>query len=102
MHNVSQPPPTPCLLSLLLLPISLSLSFHPMSFAWRDGGELVMEGNGEMERGEKKDRGDEPLSFFFAPSFSRKKRETRNSVLSIVLTRMAEWCDDAKIGEDLL
>lgn len=55
-----------------------------------------MEGNGKMER--KKERGDEPLSFFF----SRKKRETRNFVLSIVLTRLAEWCDDAKIGEDLL
>lgn len=56
---------------------------------WRDGEK-------------KKDRGDEPLSFLFVPSFSRKKRETRNSVLSIVLTRLAEWCDDAKIGEDLL
>lgn len=52
---------------------------------------------------EKKERGDEPLSLFFPRlSFSREKRETRNSVLSIVLTRLAEWCDDAKIGEDLL
>lgn len=43
-----------------------------------------------------------PSPFFLRLSFSRKKRETRNSVLSIVLTRLAEWCDDAKIGEDLL
>lgn len=71
MHNVSQPPHPHPLLSLRLLPISLSLSFHPMSFVWRDGGELVMEGNGEMER--KKERGDEPLSLFFAPFFFKEK-----------------------------
>lgn len=58
----------------------------------------------EWRDGEKKKREVmSPSPFSFAPFFFlRKERETRNSVLSIVLTRLAEWCDDAKIGEDLL
>lgn len=64
MHNVPQLSPTPP----LLLPISLSLSFHPMSFVWRDGGELVMERNGKTE-GMEKERGDEPLASLHLLSF---------------------------------
>lgn len=57
MHNVPHltSPPTPSPPSFLL-PISLSLSFHPMSFVWRDGGEAVMEGNGKSQgRGKKRE-----------------------------------------------
>lgn len=47
---------------LLLIP-PLSLSFHPMSFVWRDGGVGggLVKRNGEIG----KERGDESL--FFAP-----------------------------------
>lgn len=97
MHNVPhRRPPHPHPPPSLLLPISLSLSFHPMSFVWRDGGEPVMEGNGKTQGRGKKERGDEPLSslhllsFFFFKGKKKNKGRTCNSVLSIVLTRPAE------------
>lgn len=95
MHNVFQPPPP-------LLPPSpsfpfLFLSFHPMSFVWRGtGGGGGGGGDGGEWRDGEKERGDEPLFFvplllFFFFFFKERERPVCNSVLSIVLTRPAEW-----------